>query len=180
MRFDAAGLAGVLADGHRRRCFAAVELGATTMTDVAAAAGLTATEASKALGRLVDVGVVVTGAGGLTIDAAALQGAARVALQRPSSDEHAGASPDQRKVLNAFVKEGRLTSIPTAAAKRDVVLDWLAQEFEPGQRYTEAMVNLILGQRHPDTAALRRYMVDADFLTRESGMYWRSGGTVDS
>jgi hypothetical protein len=40
------------------------------------------------------------------------------------------------------------------------------------------MVNLMLGQAHPDTAALRRYMVDAEILTREHGEYWRSGGTV--
>lgn len=178
MSFDAAGLAGALADGHRRRCFAAVELGATTMAAVATAAGLTTIEASKALGRLVDLGVVVNGATGLTVDAVALQAAARDALRRPVSDEHANAAPDQQRVLNAFVKDGRLTSIPTAATKRDIVLDWLAQEFEPGRRYTEAMVNLMLGRRHADTAALRRYLVDADYLSRESGMYWRSGGTV--
>ena len=50
-----------------------------------------------------------------------------------------------------------------------MVLDWLAQEFEPGRRYSEAMVNLILGQRHPDTAALRRYLVDDEFLRARGG-----------
>jgi hypothetical protein len=59
-----------------------------------------------------------------------------------------------------------------------VILDWLAQSFEPGRRYSEAMVNLVLGQRHADTAALRRYMVDEGLLDREAGEYWRSGGTV--
>jgi len=58
------------------------------------------------------------------------------------------------------------------------VLDWLAQSFEPGRRYSEAMVNLVLGKRHPDTAALRRYLVDHEFLSREAGQYWRSGGSV--
>ena len=32
---------------------------------------------------------------------------------------------------------------------------------------------------HPDTAALRRYLVDEGFLTREHNVYWRTGGTVD-
>lgn len=82
-------------------------------------------------------------------------------------------------MMRAFVVDGRLTSIPTAHSKRLVILDWLAQLFEPGRRYSEQMVNLILGQHHPDTAALRRYMVDAGFLDREAGQYWRSGGTVD-
>ena len=54
----------------------------------------------------------------------------------------------------------------------------LAQEFEPGRRYSEPMVNLMLGKWHEDTAALRRYLVDEGFLDREAGEYWRSGGTV--
>ena len=57
-------------------------------------------------------------------------------------------------------------------------MNWLSQDFEPGKRYTEAMVNLIIGQRHADTAAWRRYMVDDGFLSRESGEYWRSGGST--
>ena len=39
------------------------------------------------------------------------------------------------------------------------------------------MVNLILAQVHPDTAALRRYLVDDDFLSRADGEYWRTGGS---
>jgi hypothetical protein len=81
-------------------------------------------------------------------------------------------------VLDAFVRDGRLVSIPTARAKRLIVLDHLAQQFEPGERYSEQMVNLILGRWHEDTAALRRYLVDEGFLDRADRQYWRSGGTV--
>ena len=56
----------------------------------------------------------------------------------------------------------------------------LAQEFEPGERYSEAMVNLMLGKWYADTAALRRYLVDEGFLDRDAGQYWRMGGTVDA
>jgi hypothetical protein len=180
MALDAASLAGLLADEHRRRAFAAVELGASTMADVAERAGLTQPQAAKALGRLAELGLIVTDGRGLAVDAAAVRAAARTALQRPPSVEHANAPVEQQKVLNAFVQDGRLMSIPTSAAKRSIVLDWLAQEFEPGTQYTEAMVNLILGRRHADTAALRRYLVDDEFLSRESGIYWRSGGTVEA
>ncbi len=83
-------------------------------------------------------------------------------------------------MLSAFVVDGRITSIPAGQAKRRVLLDWLSQDFEVGRRYTEQMVNLIIGKRHPDTAALRRYLVDDDFLSRESGEYWRSGGSTPS
>ena len=86
---------------------------------------------------------------------------------------------DQSAVVRAFIRDGRLQSIPAARGKRQVVLDVIAQDFEPGRRYTEKQVNLILGKRFADTAALRRYLVDDGFLEREggAGSYWRAGGT---
>jgi hypothetical protein len=36
----------------------------------------------------------------------------------------------------------------------------------------------LLRSFHDDVAALRRYLVDSGFLSREDGVYWRSGGTV--
>jgi hypothetical protein len=80
-------------------------------------------------------------------------------------------------VLRAFVRNGRLISIPAARSKRLVVLDLVAQEFEPGRRYSESTVNLILGRFHADVAALRRYLVDEGLMERERGEYWRAGGT---
>ncbi len=82
-------------------------------------------------------------------------------------------------VLRAFVRDGRLLSIPTVHSKRLVILDWLAQRFEPGRRYSEQMVNLVLARVHPDTAALRRYLVDDDLLSRAAGEYWRTGGSYE-
>ena len=89
------------------------------------------------------------------------------------------ARPDPGGVLRPFVSDGRIVALPAKHGKRLVLLDWLAQDFEPGVRYTEAMVNLIIGQRHPDTAALRRYLVDDGFMSREAGVYWRSGGSTE-
>lgn len=83
-------------------------------------------------------------------------------------------------VLRAFVgADGRLASIPSKHAKRLVILDHLARGFEPGHRYPELEVNRILRAAHDDVAALRRYLVEEGFLSREAGVYWRSGGTVD-
>ena len=45
-------------------------------------------------------------------------------------------------------------------------------------RYSERRVSLFLRAIHPDFAALRRYLVDEEFLSRSGGEYWRSGGTV--
>ena len=85
----------------------------------------------------------------------------------------------QRVARNFFSEDGRLHTIPSKHSKLLVVLDRLAQEFVPGRTYTEAEVNEVMHRFHPDHAALRRYLVENDFLTRKDGVYWRSGGTFD-
>jgi hypothetical protein len=175
---DAAAIVGLLADDDRRRVAAALELGATTLDEIVAATALDPARAAKAAGRLAESGLVVHADGALYLMAAAFRRAARVALARPPSGEHADLPADHRRVMDAFVTDGRLTSMPVHKGKRAVILDWLAQDFEPGMRYTEAMVNLIVGKRHPDTAMVRRYLVDSGLLSRDAGLYWRSGGST--
>ena len=86
---------------------------------------------------------------------------------------------DERVLRNFLAADGRLTTIPTKHSKLLVVLDHLAQTFEPGRTYPEAEVNDVLQRFHPDYAALRRYLVENGFLTREDNVYWRSGGTFE-
>jgi hypothetical protein len=182
---DAGALAGLLADPHRRGVVAALVLGAHTFEDVRVATGLDARAVARALTRLVGAGLVERAEDGtLALLAEAFALAARASSQPAAPIEHAeevgDVDPDSAKVLRAFVRDGRLSSIPTSRTKRLVVLDMLAQEFEPGERYSEATVNLMLGKWHADTAALRRYLVDEGFLDREARQYWRMGGTVDA
>ncbi len=82
-------------------------------------------------------------------------------------------------IVRRFVRAGRLEVIPARLGKRRRVLDWLAQQFEPGQVYPESTVNVVLARFHPDFAALRRYLVDEGFMERRGGFYWRAGGTFD-
>ena len=92
---------------------------------------------------------------------------------------HDGLAREQQAVLRAFVDDdGRLRRIPARRAKRLVVLDRIVQVFEVGERYPELEVNALLRAFHDDVAALRRYLVDEGFLSREQGVYWRTGGTV--
>ena len=86
-------------------------------------------------------------------------------------------TPDDADVLGRFVQDGRLVIVPTRRSKLLVVLDHLAQEFEPGRTYPEPEVNGVLLRFHDDVAALRRYLVDEGFLSRDGGVYWRTGGT---
>jgi hypothetical protein len=177
---DATVIVGALGDTDRRRLLAAIELGAATLPDATKASGLSDQRAAKALARLLASHLVVGDAdGGLRVDDDAFRRAARAARARPPSDEHAGEPGQRRKVLEAFVRNGRITSMPTAPWKREIVLDWLAGTFDVGRHYSEADVNAALEGHADDHASLRRALVDAGLLDRAAREYWRSGGTVD-
>lgn len=76
-------------------------------------------------------------------------------------------------------EDGRIAQMPSKLSKRLVILDHVAHAFEVGRRYSEPEVNVVLRAFHDDYAALRRYLVEEGFLTREAGIYWRTGGTVE-
>jgi len=100
-------------------------------------------------------------------------------VRHTSSGEITDESPTHAAVLRAFFRDGRLVRVPAGRTKRLVVLDMLARDFDPGVRYPEVEVNEKLLAYHPDYAALRRYLVEEDFLARENGVYWRAGGSVE-
>ena len=79
----------------------------------------------------------------------------------------------ERKVLRDFFDGERLRQIPAALKKKMVVLRWLVNQFTPGVRYPEREVNEIIKRHHPDTAELRRGMIDHRLMRREKGIYWR-------
>ena len=80
------------------------------------------------------------------------------------------------KVLRAFLRDGRLVSIPAQDRKRQAVLRYLAARcFAEDRPYPEREVNERLAAYHEDVAALRRYMVGAGLMTRAGGEYRRVG-----
>lgn len=83
---------------------------------------------------------------------------------------------EDERVLENFVDvAGRLTAIPVQRKKRLAVLRWLVEDFQPGRLYAESEINRIITRRHPDFAALRRYLVDEELMQRRRGVYWRTG-----
>ena len=80
--------------------------------------------------------------------------------------------------LRVFVRGGRIDALPARRSRRRMLLAEVAQAFEPGVRYSERAVNQALAAMYPDFAALRRYLVDEQFLDRDGGEYWRIGGPV--
>jgi hypothetical protein len=82
---------------------------------------------------------------------------------------------DEEKVIRAFVRDGRLTSIPAKPRKRELLLPYLLDTCFPEDRaYEEREVNQRLALLHPDVSALRRYLVDGGLMMREAGVYRRS------
>ena len=82
---------------------------------------------------------------------------------------------EREKVLRAFVRDGRLVSIPAKPKKRELLLSFiLEQSFPEDREYEEKEVNQRLGLLHGDVAALRRYLVDAGLMTRNAGIYRRT------
>ncbi len=155
-------------------------LGAETIADVAQSAGVAPRAAYRALRRLEGGGLVVLDeSGGVLLLSHRLKEVVRAATPPDQPEDHGPVAPAEAAVLRAFVRDGRLTGIPATRSKRLVVLDHVARVFEPGVRYPEREVNALLRAFHPDVAALRRYLVDEELLSRESGEYWRTGGTVD-
>lgn len=159
---------------------AALALGAATAEEVGRASGLDGRAVATALHRLEGGGLVERGADGtLVLLAAAFRQAARAAAaEHPPADPGAGHEAETAKVLRSFVRDGRLTALPTAEAKKRILLDVICQDLEPGQRFSEAEVNLRLRRWHDDVASLRRWLVDLGYLDRHAGEYWRSGGPV--
>lgn len=80
----------------------------------------------------------------------------------------------ERKVLRTYFEGDTLKSIPVARKKRDVVLRWLVNRFEPGVRYPERKVNEVLKRHHPDCATLRREFIMTRLMDRKNGVYWRT------
>lgn len=176
---DPFALLGLLADEARLRAFAAVLLGEYSSEDVAERAGLGGKDVLRALSRLEAGGLVARAADGRWVaHPEVLRHAAAAAAPQRARVDHGAVDADEAAVLRVFMPDGRLNQIPAQLSKRRVILDHVCRVFQPGVRYAERDVNTLLRAFYPDYAALRRYLVDEGFLSREGGFYWRSGGTV--
>jgi len=104
---------------------------------------------------------------------------ARVKI-RPVDDELRRLT-EEEKVLRAFIRDGRLVSIPARPRKRELLLPYILETCFPEDRdYEEKEVNQRLALLHPDVAALRRYLVDGRLMSREAGIYRRTAPKTES
>jgi ArsR family transcriptional regulator, arsenate/arsenite/antimonite-responsive transcriptional repressor len=92
---------------------------------------------------------------------------------QPGLTAHVEEDAFREKVLAAFLKRGRLVSIPAQRKKRQIVLERLVQEFAPDRDYAEREVNQILVEFHDDVATLRRELIGYKLMRRAAGIYRR-------
>jgi DNA-binding transcriptional ArsR family regulator len=172
-----------LADESRLRLVGILAHQERSVEELAAMLDLRAPTVSHHLARLRVIGLVTMRPEGTTH----LYRLATEALRTMSRDlltpERIGSLADdvegeawERKVLRDFFEGERLKEIPASRKKREVILRWLANRFEPGMRYPEREVNAIIKRHHPDSATLRRELIGYGWLQRENGVYWRPPG----
>ena len=173
---DPADLVRLLADPVRLALIGRAAEGNVSIDGVAAAFDLPKRKVAEALGKLRASGLVT---GDLELNRDGLR---KIASSLPTAESAAAAitegpwSDEEKRTLRRFFTGTRLNEIPAQSTKRRLVLERLAQEFEPGFRYEERDLNFALQMFHPDYASLRRYMVEEGILTRADGVYWRTGG----
>ncbi len=171
-----------LADPERLSIAGALARADASASALADALDLPVGRVRKHLNRLTATGVVRPhdDRSSYRLDPESLRWAAeQVGPPRDAGLALGAANQDEEAVLRTFFRAGRLIEIPVKEAKRRIVLERLAAEFEPGRRYEEREVNAIVGAFHTDHAAIRRSLVDEGFLDRDHGVYWRTGGRVD-
>jgi hypothetical protein len=171
-----------LADAERLAVAGALAVEPLTAAELRSRLGLPAKRLQQHLSKLVAAGIVTLGDDRRTyrLEPDTLRRAAmEVGPPRDPGLALGAVFADEEAVLRHYFRGGRLREVPTRRAKRLVVLERLALEFEPGVRYSERDVNETLRRFHDDHASLRRFLVDEGFLTRERGEYWRTGGPVE-
>lgn len=106
--------------------------------------------------RLIDLGLVRAADGTVAFDDAAVREIlAETATERPTGPE---------RFLDG---RGRIDRYPVRDDERQRLLAYVAERaFRPGEVLTEPEVNARLAVFADDTAALRRYLIDADLIER--------------
>lgn len=94
--------------------------------------------------------------------------------ESPEEDEARQREDEYRKkVIESFFDGEQLKSIPVQRKKKLIVLEKIAECFNPGQVYEEAALSETIARIHPDYCTIRRDMISEGILRRENGKYVR-------
>lgn len=80
----------------------------------------------------------------------------------------------QESVLEKYLSQGKMVTLPSKEKEKIVVLSYLANRFAYGIKYTEPQVNEIIKDICDDFVTVRRYMIQYGFMSRSKDCkeYW--------
>jgi hypothetical protein len=162
-------IVGLLAGPLRRKLVALLDGVERSAGEMVALTGSNARSVYEQLGRLQSAGIVRSADNRyVLIDDVFGRSVREAAAQRlgPLNDEHT-------QLARRYFYRNRLVQMPSEPWAVKVVLDLVAEDFQPGQTYSEREVNTALYGWYGDWALLRRLLVDRGYLHREQGRYWR-------
>lgn len=166
-----------MSDPNRLRIIGLLSQRSATRAEVAEQLNLSPKDSLTHLGFLEFIGVIYQTEGVFTLNDDKLATLAKEKLieDRPMYIPADSLDEKAKKVLKAHLNaDGSIRQIP-AQPKLLIILKYLIDFFEFDRNYTEKEINTILRKYNEDTAGLRRDLIDARMLARESdgSRYWR-------
>jgi len=101
----------------------------------------------------------------------------RAAVERTVADylEEAEIPADdggyEQRVLDSFITDGRLHTVPAQLKKREIVFRYILRTLERGRDYTEGEINEVITAYHGDYCFIRREMIALGLMEREREIY---------
>jgi hypothetical protein len=167
-----------MSNPQRLRIIGLLSQVSATRKEIAERLQLSPKDSLTHLGFLEFVGAISQTDGVYTLnnDKLAVLAKEKLAEVRPSYSPPEHLDEKSKKILKAHLNaDGSIKQVPLQPAKLRPILDYLIQFFEFDVNYTEKEINTIIRRFNEDTAGLRRDLVDAGMLARESdgSRYWR-------
>ena len=75
------------------------------------------------------------------------------------------------KVLETFIRDGKVVKMPAQLKKRLIILSWFAGKFQRQRTYQEDEVSHIIAQHYDDYCLVRRDLIDYQFMRRKNQIY---------
>jgi biotin operon repressor len=172
-----------LADRNRLKLIGLLTHKESSVEELAAMLDISASTVSHHLAKLSEIGLVTARAEGYysvyRLETETLEKMAREMLSEqtlPDVAKDLDRKAYDRKVLKDYLNEdGTIHQLPTNQRKLDVILRYLAEQFEFGKKYTEKQVNELIGALNEDISGLRRDLISMKYMDRErdGSAYWR-------
>jgi DNA-binding transcriptional ArsR family regulator len=167
-----------LADPTRLRLAALIVDRARCGQDLAAALGISTPTVSHHLRLLREAGLIretrQTPYTFFELDHAALRQAVKAVADKKivrdiAVDETMPA--EERKVLSTFFDGPRLTAIPAARKKKEIVFEEILRRLPRRKEYGERELSRFIEAIHPDFCTIRREFIMGRYMVREGGRY---------